>query len=1215
MRLAFRLLLLTLLLPVAASAQEVRGNISGTIRDNEGVVPGALVKLTNVETNVSQNLVANSSGYYEAPLLNPGTYQVTVQMSGFKTATREAIVLGVGQQLNISFTLEVGTFSEEVKVTAEAPLLDTTTVSSGANFDSRLLEALPMFSNMPIMLSRFSSGVNPNDQQQQVSQGNVDNTNLAAGTALGNVNNATGSNNYSIDGAANNSTNRRLAISPNADVVQEMRVESSNFDASVGHGSGLQISMMTRAGTNTARGTVHYQHWTNRLNAMTAQQKATFDDFGKSEFEKGRSHNISFTHGAPIHIPKLVDGRGRLFYFANYSHTNDSIPGKLQGQITVPANAKHLQGDFSDLLLLPNPAQYQIYDPLTTRPDPSNPNRMIRSPFAGNIIPRNRIFNQDGSYKNPFMNFYSQMVPSPNQNFVENGQQPTGNFYLGGQPDILKSNLLGGRLDYTASENNRFFLRATGLTSLAYLSDWAWMAADPALRIQSVDRSRYQWSLIGNWTHLIGATVIDLQFATNTFNQIDKFLGLSKFKPTDVGLPAYVDEFCQAEGGCMMPLATIAGYQGMGGNASNGDTATHIQGQSTMTSVRGAHTFRAGIDVRHAARDRTGGGARSSQLAFDRTYTRQASDETQLTPSNLGLSLAAFELGLPTQAAIVNPTPAVYGNAYVGVFGQDTWRIGRLTVNTGLRFEFENGVRERDDRMIVGFDPTARLSITDAAQNAYLASGLQNQAGMYPAISVVGGPLYATTPGQSDESWKGQPLWMPRVSAAYLLGTRTVLKGGYGVYYDVLTAADFDGNQTGYDVTTTSTISDDLGRTFKWGNPATGAAGFDPFPVRADGNRFDTPIGDSLGVDTLLGQSFNNVENRDREHVRQQRWRVSVQRELLPSLSLEIGYQGTFSDHVSIAIRQDYLPEPYWNGSNERNTTAQTFLNAQVTNPFRISNFEALRTSSPTLYQRMSGQATFSSNTIQRHRLLRAFPQMTGVQYNNLPLGEVKAHSVEFILSHRYSRGLSGNVIFSMNRVTQNRIVEEYDREPTLWQTSNGARPYRVVTVGVYELPFGPGRQFLNSGGFWAALAANWQLSGSWEYQPGALLDWGNLFFYGNLDDIALENPTRERWINTDAGFEKDPARTPAAFQKRTFPFRVEGVRGMDLMFTNMSLLRSFDLGSRRTLQFRVDAQNLFNRQQWLGPNLNPTSTEFGRVSTVALNQMRFFTFSTRLTF
>ena len=190
-------------------------------------------------------------------------------------------MLGVGQQLTVPFMLEVGEISEEIVVRAETPLLDTSAVSSGANFDTRLVDSLPMFSNMPITLSRFSPGINVNDAQTQVSQGYVDNTSLSAGSWLGLPLGGTqnprtppvGGNNYTLDGANNNGSNRRIAASPNSDMIQEMRVESANFDASVGHGLGLQISMMTRAGTNRQRGTVNYQYWTNKLNALTEQQK------------------------------------------------------------------------------------------------------------------------------------------------------------------------------------------------------------------------------------------------------------------------------------------------------------------------------------------------------------------------------------------------------------------------------------------------------------------------------------------------------------------------------------------------------------------------------------------------------------------------------------------------------------------------------------------------------------------------------------------------------------------------------------------------------------------------------------------------------------------------------------------------------------------------------------------------------------------------------
>ncbi|HZM58499.1 MAG TPA: carboxypeptidase-like regulatory domain-containing protein, partial [Vicinamibacterales bacterium] len=1068
MRRTLWLCLLGILLPCAAAAQETRGNISGTVRDEQGVVPGASVKITNVDTQVSQNLVTNGSGYFEAPLLNPGNYEVTVQMTGFKSATRNNIVLGVGQQVTMALVLEVGTITEEVTVTAETPLLDTSSISSGANFDSRLVDSLPMFSNMPITLSRFSPGVNVNAEQTQVSQGYVDNTSLSAGSGLGLPLGGTqpipptfGGNNYTLDGANNNGSSRRIAASPNSDMIQEMRVESANFDASVGHGLGLQISMMTRAGTNTPRGTVNYQYWTNTLNSLTEQQKSTFDERAKSEFEKGRSHNLSLTAGGPVRIPGLVDGRGKLFYFANYSLANDAIPGKIQGSITIPANEKHLQGDFSDLLRLPNPAQYQIYDPLTTRPDPTNPTRMIRDPFPNNIIPRDRIFNPDGSYKNALMALYSRMIPKPNQNYIENGQQPLGNFYQGGQPDSPKSQQYGFRLDFNASPTDRFFFRTSGITFLEYVSDWTYLA-EPDLRIHSADRSRYQWSYTGTWTRAMGTTVLDSSFATNRFNQIDEFRGLKKYQPTDVGLPAYLDDFCTARGGCTLPSITIGNfpnaYQGFGGGLGDGDTATHIQGQSAVTSVKGRHTLHGGVDVRRAQRDRTGGGNRSGQLTFDRTYTRQYSDEATLTPSNLGLALAAFELGLPTSASINDTLPSSFNNYWMGTFAQDTWRLGRFTLNAGLRFEYETGVREQDGHMIVGFDETAKLAITDAAQAAYLASGLPSQPGMPATLTVLGGPIYANDAGQSGAAYRGKAMWMPRASASYQIGDRTVLKGGYGLYYDTLNAADYVAAQAGYSVTTTSTISDDLGRTFKWATPATGARSFDPFPVRADGTRWDPVVGDTLGVNSLLGGTLT-TENGLREHARQQRWRLSLQRELASNVGVEVAYAGAYNDQLPVTIRGDYLPEQYWDGTGTRNTAANTYLTAQVPNPYFINNFAFLRTSDPVLYQRLASNPTFSSPTIQRNRLLRPFGFMTGglggLSYSNLPLGASKSHSLEVTVNRRFSNGLSGFVSFNANRVRYNRTVEEFDREPTLWQGSNDARPWRLAGVASYELPFG----------------------------------------------------------------------------------------------------------------------------------------------------------------
>jgi hypothetical protein len=154
-----------------------------------------------------------------------------------------------------------------------------------------------------------------------------------------------------------------------------------------------------------------------------------------------------------------------------------------------------------------------------------------------------------------------------------------------------------------------------------------------------------------------------------------------------------------------------------------------------------------------------------------------------------------------------------------------------------------------------------------------------------------------------------------------------------------------------------------------------------------------------------------------------------------------------------------------------------------------------------------------------------------------------------------------------------------------------------------------------------SSIASGWSVGGTFEYQPGILLTWNNLFFSGDLSSIAKAKPEialqpdgsidrTKTWFNIDAGFERDTADQPAAFQKRTFPFRVDGVRGFDLSYTNASFSRTFMLGGHRTFQFRLDVQNLFNRQHYANPEMNPTNTNFGLVTAVNNNVMRFFTFN-----
>ena len=702
-----------------------------------------------------------------------------------------------------------------------------------------------------------------------------------------------------------------------------------------------------------------------------------------------------------------------------------------------------------------------------------------------------------------------------------------------------------------------------------------------------------------------------------------------------MGLPSYLDDYCLERYECILPLVDFAGnnnYQDFGGTVDGGIWVTNYQGQSNVTHVRGAHTLRGGVDLRWAQRTSLDGAGNMGSFAFDNTYTR-AADTTNVFPAQqLGLSLAALMLGIPTSVSIEDNNGFDVRNRWFGTFAQDTWRVNaNLTINFGLRFEYEIGIKEKKTtgwccgsirmprcRSRPGPKPRTRAIRCRSCRPASSRSRAVRSTPALPGMTI--GPGNPRRSGCRVS--RSATSWARRTSsrAATASTTTRSTPGTSRPTRKATTSA------------TTNPVSTDFGQTWLLGDPKNGILPLvDPFPVRS-GSRYQVPVGSSLGADTILAPGGNGftAENPDRVHSRVQRWRLGWQRDLGSRTVLDIAYAGSYADRQGIAIRQDYLPEQYWSGANVRDTSANDFLTANVTNPFNIANFASLQTSNPALYARLAANAFFTSSTIPRHRLLRPFPHMSnsnnGLRYNDQPLGEIKSHSLELVVTRRYSDGLTANGALTVNRVTENRTVEEYDREPTLWQTNNNGRPWRLTGTAVYELPFGPGKPLLRD----AACSPTSPAAGRWAARPStsrARCSTGNnLFFSGNLNDIRKNKPEialrpdgtfdpTKTWFNIDAGFERDTADQPAGFQKRAFPFRVDGVRGFDLAYVHANVARTFTLGGRRTFQFRLDIQNLLNRQHYANPNMDPTSTNFGQIRDVNNSVMRFFTFNTKFSF
>jgi hypothetical protein len=1200
---------LALAAAAAGFAQETRSVIYGRVLDPQSAaVAGAVVSVTNTETNAAMTLKTNETGYYEANFLLPGNYQVVAEMAGFKKSVRAGIALPVSSRSEINLILTIGEVSESVSVTAEAPLLDTSSFSAGRVMENRSVNDLPTFNNSPLMLIKLVPGIQASANRR------YNGVNALGGTAEAHNAGNVGGNDWSIDGVPNMGNGYSAAYLPYSTTIQEFKVESLNFDAAVGHTTGATISVMTKAGTNALHGALTEQHWQQRWNgtrffvkqqfyrnialAESAGDEARASQLRNSPLQpSGHSNNFAGTVGGPVVLPKIVNGRNKFFFFFSFDGFEDRKTTESTFNHTVPTLAER-QGDFSDLL--PIGPRYQLYDPLSVRPDPARPGHYVRDPIVGNVIPKNQMIN-------PASKAYSAFFPTPNNPPARSNLEPLNNYVGVAEPYNWSYRALANRFDYQYSEKHRFFGRWSWLKYREDRQDWTY-ESKRGLQTNGVNRNNGGITL--DYVYSRGSTVLDAGAAANNFREGNILTPVAlDYEPSDVGLPAYMDQ--KAASSHALPIMTFSGYDTLGQSVPAWTYFQLFSTKANLLHVRRAHTVRAGIDMRDHRRNGGDPGITSGRYDFTSKFTSREDDG--LTPSgSLGHSYAAFLMGLPASNTVETNATYALGNLYTGWYVQDQWRIRpKLTINFGLRLEYEWGRRERYDRAIGWFDPTAKLPITDAAQAAYAKNPIPELAA--PAFSVLGGSVYAGVNGASRRLQSGEFMLLPRIGLAWQFDSRTVLRAGYGMYFDTLNAQTLGPDQSGFSRATTNPVTTDFGVTWLSGNPKAGVSPLsDPFPVRSDGTRFDLPVGVALGLLAKTGGGWSFYD-QDVPRPRQQRWRLDVQRQLSTNMSVQAAYVGGYSDQIRVGRKLDYLPAQYWNTTTTRNDALATNLNQNVANPFYIGNFASLQSSDPVLYQALAGRAYFTSTTIRKSSLLRAFPAMNGLTETSSTDGKVKTHSFEATFQRRFARGFTLNAAYTgLYERDRTFYYNEFDPTPS-WRQSNAGVPHRFSATGIFELPFGKGRLLARSG-IANAVLGGWQVAATYEWQPGALLDWGNVFYYGDLSAINTGDRTLDRWFNTD-NFERTASKAPAAFQSRVFPTRIDGLRADGLNRMDANVQREFKLRESLTFQLRLDALNVANHSQFDVPNLDPTSTNFGKVTSNTSSTMRFLLVQARLKF
>lgn len=1210
-----------LLVAAALPAQESRGSVSGRVTDTSGaVIPNAKVSVTNTQTNETRRVQTNDTGYYEVNFLDPSTYSLTFESDGFKKIVRSGVELNVASKIDISVNLEVGGITETVEVKGDAPLLETTTASGGRVLDNRALINLPFSDLNPFALSALAPGMQWTGQPEY--RRPFDN----GGTSSFNTAGGVGQNEYTMDGVTVTGTGRRVGFTPPADSVTEFKLETSNFDASQGFTSGAAINVVSRSGTNQIHGSLFEQHWQQRLNATPHFTRLLWESQvaqGKisSSTQKqapGRSNNYGFTVSGPVVIPKVFNGRNKLFWTLTYNGIKQAKAETTSSiNVTVPTLLMR-QGDFSELLKAPNGTNlYTVYDPRSARLSGSN---VVREPFPGNKIPLSLV---PAKTYEPYMKLY----PNPNNTPGLVTADFINNYYAVNMPKNENFKSIVNRYDWVLGDKHRLNGRWQWNDRLANEYDWTY---ETALGLHGNGLTRINRGGVFGWLYTINATnVLDVGGGVSRFEEGSRPIAGAKvtrtdFKPSGVGLPGYMDT--KAGSYTELPRLDFNNISDVSDSYPIvSDKATTYDVHATMTTIKGSHSWKYGWQERRMDYAVAGPGSSSGIFQFRNTYVRKSDNDN--VSSNHGLDWATFMLGLPTGISIDTNDSGYARTPRRAFFFQDDWRLSsKLRLSLGLRYERENGTTERYNRAIVGsFFPDLKLPFTDQVQAAYAASPFTELAASN--FKVMGGTRYLGQDGYNSVT-KGVNWWLPKAGIVYSFDNKTVLRAGFGMYADTYNINNSRPDNTGYSLPTATVLSTDNGLTFCCGIGAAGNLSAsnnvftDPFPVRADGTRFDTPLKNALGYVARVGRNFNSSNYAlgwDYRPALQNRWRIGVQREVWHNLMLEVSYNGAYAS-IPVQFRLDALPQQFWATGTVRNQAIDDNMNANVTNPYNIRNLSSLQTSAPTLYKYLATQSLFTSTTIRKNQLLRPYGFMSDVRgTNNDARGYNKYHDVSFLVERRFTKGFSGSFMYTWaSSYAADFWLTEFQTTPSE-RINNNVMPHRIAVTGTYELPWGKGRTWLRNGPL-AYIAGGWNLGGVFQVQSGPATEWDSRFFYGNLDDLSslfkhdeVHSKDLHAWFDPSiayrgtgaipsgfVGFEGRSAQQPGSYQVRTFPQRLDAVRSDGINNIDAKIERMFDIKPERGIRFRlsIDMLNALNHTNFAAPNRDPTSSNFGRVDT-----------------
>jgi hypothetical protein len=1156
-------------------------SVNGQVLDSGGAaVPGAAIELKNTDTQVTLKTVSDASGVFIISPVTPGTYQATVTAAGFATWVQSGMVLEVGQKGELSPVLKVGALAgETVSVTATAPELKAEDSDLSTVTESVLVANIPLDIRNPFQEVNFTPGVT---QSNSLTAGTNLTTQSTTNTFY--INGAKGGEEEIIvDGAANtiNYDTHAAGDIPGLDAVKEFRIYTSAYSPEFGHTAGGVESFTIKSGTNTLHGG-GWEYFRNQafdangFNGNAAGQAKP--DFLRNQY--------GFQVGGPVVLPGLYKGKNRTFFFGSYEQLNDSTPGA--GFTTTVPTALERTGDFSQTLNT-NGTLLVIYDPSTLQQVAAGgkytcSNGTFTATTAGGYrcqMSYNGKLNViDPARFNPIAQKLLAMYPLPDQKGVGGSDQ---NNFFSSAPNTDNNYSEDIRIDHKLNDKHSIFGHLDIFDNYIIYGQ---VFGPPSYTPNNSNDHIPGRNIMVDHTWIISPSVVfdhhfswaHMQSARASVNPV----GTAMFGIPASVTPGYTATFTPQ-------IESVSGQIGQLGNSEplEANPNSVWQYAANVSWVKGIHTVKFGADLR-VYRDQLWD---PQLLTVNTSRTFTGGPIANSPGGSTGNAVAELLLGQATITSGYAPL-VKFGHGYAAFYVGDNAKVARkLTLNYGLRYSYETGDIAQGNQ----------LSYLDTSSPSPIAAQVPSIPNLVGGVGIVG--LNGTSRSlQIPEKLH----WEPRFGFAYSLDNNTVMHGGFGIFWHA--AATYQTNPSSFGFTRKSTsidaATDGVTPLYNLSNP------FPSGLPNVYGNNPSPLPGNNTGSGPLsieLGQSVSG-NPRSEQFPYQENWSFDVQRSLPGNFVVTTAYAGSAGVHLFGAVALNQLPASA--------LALGSALNTVVNNPF----FNVIT----------DGSSILSKSTIQQGYLDRPYPQFGSFTLTNSPWGHSTYHAFQLTVEHRLSKGLS-----LLLGYTHSKSIDDIGESGTSTSIQdNGChrcersiaaldQPNVVRLSTLYQLPWGPQRQFLNHG--WLGNAfGGWDLGGTYQYNTGQPLSFSSPQQSASLSTAAAIRPTvtgapLTTRVANSAGQLSDF--NPAAFkQTGTYAFGnaprfMSALRNPAYNDLDLSLQKKVQIRESMGFTIRLEAINALNTVIFGGADTGVTDTNFGYNTHTQKNTPRIAQISGRFTF